>query len=91
MAGLRLCVGYPNLQLVRQAADILKHADRLGPDTKKLFRNLHVDPGLELKMAGDGSTAAGTIRSVHCSSLAETSADICSQCRTLQEPVEFVT
>ena len=37
VAGLRLCVGYPNMQLVKQATFIIKHMDRLKPELKKLL------------------------------------------------------
>jgi len=91
VAGLRLCVGYPNSQLVEQAKYILDNQDRIGQDNKKLFKHLTVDEKFEFKMTSDEKSLTGSIRSVNCSGVAEASADICSNCRTLQEPMEFLS
>ena len=88
---MRLCVGYPNSQLVEQAKYILDNQDRIGQDNKKLFKHLTVDEVFEFKMTSDEQGLAGSIRSVNCSGVAEASADICSDCRTLQEPMEFLS
>jgi len=92
VAGLRLCVGYPNTQLVDQARFLLDKVERMGVDTRKLFRHLTVDNQFVFSMVGsEDEKHVGTIRSVSCSSLAEQSSDICSNCRTLQEPIEFLS
>ena len=92
VAGLRLCVGYPNTQLVDQARFLMDKVERMGVDTRKLFRHLTVDNQFVFSMVGsEDEKHVGTIRSVSCSSLAEQSSDICSNCRTLQEPIEFLS
>ena len=91
VAGLRLCVGYPNSQLVEQARFIMDNQDRIGQENKKLFKHLTVDESFDFKMIGEDKSLTGTIRSVSCTTVAETSADICSKCRTLQEPMEFLS
>jgi len=89
VAGLRLCVGYPNAQLVKQAAFILQNMDRLKPDLKKLFKFLTVDA--KFSFSNDIGGGTGSIRSGSCQVTAEPGADICQECRLLQEPVEFLT
>jgi len=89
VAGLRLCVGYPNTQLVKQAAFILQNMDRLKPDLKKLFKFLTVDA--KFSFSNDVGGGTGSIRSGSCQVTAEPGADICQECRLLQEPVEFLT
>ena len=84
-------MGYPNSLLVEQAKYILDNQDRIGQDNKKLFKHLTVDEVFEFKMTSDEQGLAGSIRSVNCSGVAEASADICSHCRTLQEPMEFLS
>jgi len=97
VAGLRLCVGYPNMQLVKQATFILQNIDRLKPELRKLFKFLAVDNKFtyqsEMNKAGhDGDgTTVGTIRAGSCLVTAEPGADICHQCRLLQEPIEFLS
>ena len=89
VAGLRLCVGYPNTQLVKQATFIIQNMDRLKPDLKKLFKFLTVDD--KFSFSNDDGGASGTIRSGSCQVTSESGADICQECRLLQEPVEFLT
>eukprot|EP00092_Neocalanus_flemingeri_P001505 GFUD01001606.1.p1 GENE.GFUD01001606.1~~GFUD01001606.1.p1 ORF type:complete len:1654 (-),score=563.80 GFUD01001606.1:789-5750(-) len=96
VAGLRLCVGYPNMQLVQQATFIIQNMARLKPDMRKLFKFLAVDEKFiyqsEMVQSGGGESAGtvGTIRAGSCLVTAETGADICHQCRLLQEPIEFL-
>ena len=90
VANLRLCVGYPSKHLVEQAKFILDNSKRIRPETRKLFKNLTVDDKFEYKMCGDGEILSSTIRSESCSVVAETMSDICSSCRLLQEPMEFI-
>jgi len=88
VAGLRLCVGYPNMHLVKQATFIIQNMDRLKPELRKLFKFLAVDEKFGYQSEkGDG---VGTIRAGSCLIAAEPGADICHQCRLLQEPVEFL-
>eukprot|EP00090_Calanus_glacialis_P001061 TRINITY_DN10756_c0_g1_i1.p1 TRINITY_DN10756_c0_g1~~TRINITY_DN10756_c0_g1_i1.p1 ORF type:complete len:1638 (-),score=635.61 TRINITY_DN10756_c0_g1_i1:838-5751(-) len=88
VAGLRLCVGYPNMQLVKQATFIIQNMDRLKPELRKLFKFLAVDDKFGYQSEkGDG---VGTIRAGSCLVAAEPGADICHQCRLLQEPIEFL-
>jgi len=97
VAGLRLCVGYPNMQLVKQATFILQNIDRLKPELRKLFKFLAVDNKFtyqsEVNKLGDDcdGTTIGTIRAGSCLVTAESGADICHQCRLLQEPIEFLS
>ena len=91
VASLRLCVGYPNSALVSQARYILDNLDRINPEVRKLFKHLAIDDKFEFTMTADGEKFTGSIRSVSCNNLAETCSDICSQCRALQEPMEFLT
>jgi len=89
VAGLRLCVGYPNMQLVQQATFIIQNMDRLKPDLRKLFKFLAVDD--KFVYDSDKGAGAGSIRAGSCLVTAEPGADICHQCRLLQEPIEFLT
>ena len=90
MAGLRLCVGYPNHQLVTQAQYILDNMDKVTQDTRKLFKHLTVDTKFDYKMS-TGDQVSGSIRSARCLTVSEINSDICSQCRSLQEPMEFLS
>lgn len=90
VASLRLCVGYPNMQLVQQATFIIQNMARLKPELRKLFKFLAVDDKFQYQ-SDLNQTGAGTIRAVTCLVTAEAGADICHQCRLLQEPIEFLT
>ena len=90
VANLRLYVGYPSKHLVQQAKFIIENSKRIRPETRKLFKHLTVDDKFEYKMCGDGAILTSTIRSVSCTIVAETMSDICSSCRLLQEPMEFL-
>lgn len=90
VANLRLCVGYPSKNLVGQAKFIIENNDRIQPEIRKFFKHLTVDDKFEYKMCGDGSQVMSTIRSASCTVVAETMSDICSSCRLLQEPMEFL-
>jgi len=89
VAGLRLCVGYPAHTLVTQATFLHQNRSRLRPDLQKLFGFLVVDTDFSYTES-DGDDLVGTIRSRNCQTAAETGADICHQCRLLQEPIEFL-
>lgn len=89
VAGLRLCVGYPASQLVRQAAFILDNVTSLRPDLKKLFKFLVVDQEFHYSREQE-EDQTGTIRAATCLVTSEQGADICHQCRLLQEPIEFL-
>lgn len=89
VAGLRLCVGYPNSQLVKQATFIIQNMDRLKPELRKLFKFLSVDANFSYSSESGGGN--GSIRAGSCQVTAEPGADICQECRLLQEPVEFLT
>jgi len=91
VAGLRLCTGYPNLKLVSQAAFIRRHASRLPPDLKKMFLFLTVDEEFRYEMSEVVGEQSGTIRSPTCQGAAEPGSDICKHCRSLQEPMEFLS
>jgi hypothetical protein len=91
VAGLRLCVGYPAYQLVSQANYLQTHMSRLRPDLQKLFSMLTVDSKFSYSEGEGEEMMWGTIRSGNCQTAAEPGADICHQCRLLQEPVEFLT
>jgi len=91
VAGLRLCVGYPAYQLVSQANYLQTHITRLRPDLQKLFSMLTVDSKFSYSEGEGEEMMWGTIRSGNCQTAAEQGADICHQCRLLQEPVEFLT
>jgi len=91
VAGLRLCVGYPAYQLVSQANYLQTHMSRLRPDLQKLFSMLTVDSKFSYSEGEGEEMMWGTIRSGNCQTAAEQGADICHQCRLLQEPVEFLT
>jgi len=87
VAGLRLCVGYPASRLVNQARFVLNHQGRMIPEMRRLFRHLIVDETFTYRSGGDEER--GTIRSVVCRAEADTGSDICTACRTLQQPLEF--
>ena len=88
VAGLRLCTGYPAHALVTQAAFLLEHRARLRPELTKLVALLQVDQ--EFRYTEGETELEGTIRSGKCLAAAEAGADICHQCRLLQEPMEFL-
>jgi len=90
VANLRLCVGYPNKNLVAQAKFLIANIERISPEIRKFFKLLTVDDEFSFKMSGDGSTLNSTIRSISCTVVAETMSDICNSCRLLQEPMEFL-
>jgi hypothetical protein len=89
VAGLRLCVGYPANQLVKQAEFLKANQARLRPELQRLFERLRVDPEFRYS-EGDAGELEGTIRAGRCLAAAEPGADICHQCRLLQEPIEFL-
>ena len=82
-------MGYPNHQLVTQAQYILDNMDKVTQDTRKLFKHLTVDTKFDYKMS-TGDQVSGSIRSARCLIVSEINSDICSQCRSLQEPMEFL-
>jgi len=89
VAGLRYCVGYPNMTLVKQATFILENMERVKPQLRKFFKFLVVDD--KFTYQNDNDEESGTIRAGSCRVTAEPGADICQQCRLLQEPLEFMT
>ena len=88
VAGLRLCVGYPAHRLVEQAEYLQHHLARLRPELQKLFSFLVVDK--DFRYSEGERELEGSIRSGGCLGAAEEGADICQQCRLLQEPIEFL-
>jgi len=83
-------VGYPANSLVTQTAFLQANRERLRPELQKLFGFLVVDNKFHYSVEGEEGDMAGTIRSGTCLAAAEQGADICHQCRLLQEPIEFL-
>jgi len=91
VAGLRLCVGYPAKGLVEQAAFVTENLSSLRPELRKLFKFITVDKSFTCTLeASSNIICIGTIRAASCQVTAEQGADICHQCRLLQEPIEFL-
>ncbi len=94
MASLRLCIGYPDTVLVERARYLTLKKHLLPPETRKFFDYILVDEIFEWKRmnsaTSDGSSNVGTLRTPSCRYVAGDFADICDQCRLLQEPLEFL-
>ena len=105
VASLRLCIGYPDAILVERARYLTLKKHLLPPETRKFFDYILVDEVFEWKkmnsadsaknsaLASDSaksSTNVGTLRTPSCRYVAGDFADICDQCRLLQEPLEFL-
>jgi len=88
VAAMRLCIGYPASRLVDQARFILNHQGRMIPEMRKLLRHFFVDEEFSYRCGLDEEL--GTIRSIGCTIEAELGSDICSNCRGLQQPMEFL-
>ena len=89
VASLRLCIGYPDQDLVEQAAYIAEKKSVLQPEIRKFFNHVLVDAEFKGKMM-NGAEFVGTVRTPTCRFVAGDHADICDQCRLLQEPIEFL-
>ena len=97
-ASLRLCIGYPDAVLVERARYLDRKKQLLPPETRKFFDYILVDPIFEWKkmnssekcLTEKSSSNVGTLRTPSCRYVAGDDADICDQCRLLQEPLEFL-
>jgi hypothetical protein len=105
VASLRICIGYPDALLVERARYLDRKKQLLPPETRKFFDYIVVDEIFEWKkmnsteknLTADKTSATtsasnhvGTLRTPSCRYVAGDFADICDQCRLLQEPLEFL-
>ena len=77
------------MELVEQAAYIEDKKQVLQPEIRKFFNHVVVDKEFKGKMTS-GQEFEGTVRTPTCRFVAGEHADICDQCRLLQEPIEFL-
>ncbi len=94
VASLRMCVGYPDTMLVGEAKYLLDKIEFLSPEVKRFFNFIMVDDAFTGKMNSPASSIIidlkGTMRAKTCKFAASDHADICDQCRMLQEPLNFL-
>ena len=90
VASMRMCVGYPDPDLILEARFLMQHKSVLPNEIKKFFNYIMVDEEFRGKMASSGLTMISTMRANSCRFLASDHADICDQCRLLQEPLNFL-
>ena len=90
VASMRMCVGYPDAVLVTEAKYLMANKSSQPPETRKFFQYICVDEGFTGKMNSNNVTLNGTMRATSCRYVASDHADICDQCRLLQEPLNFL-
>ena len=104
VASLRLCIGYPDVTLVEQARYLKEKKMFLPPQISKLLNFVKIDESFQGRKSFNGSNTddelqptttempefTGTLRTPRCRYVAGDFADICDQCRLLQEPLEFL-
>ena len=104
VASLRLCIGYPDVTLVEQARYLKEKKMFLPPQISKLLNFVKIDENFKGRKSCAGSNVddvlqpvsieehefMGTLRTPSCRYVAGEFADICDQCRLLQEPLEFL-
>ena len=88
---MRMCVGYPDEILVTEAKYLMQNKPALPQEIKKFFQYICVDEEFSGKMNSNNYVALnGTMRATSCRYVASDHADICDQCRLLQEPLNFL-
>eukprot|EP00096_Caligus_rogercresseyi_P004615 TRINITY_DN1897_c0_g1_i1.p1 TRINITY_DN1897_c0_g1~~TRINITY_DN1897_c0_g1_i1.p1 ORF type:complete len:1520 (-),score=534.45 TRINITY_DN1897_c0_g1_i1:436-4995(-) len=92
VASLRYCLGYPDAELVKGARYIIENKHHLlnNGEVKKYFDCITVDESFLAKMTGTNEELKGTLRIKTCRFVSGEFADLCDQCRLLQEPLEFI-
>ena len=90
VASMRLCVGYPDPDLVNESRFVMEKKAALPNEIKKFFNYITVDEEFSGKMNALKSVIGGTMRANSCRFVASDHADICDQCRLLQEPLNFL-
>ncbi|XP_040583813.1 uncharacterized protein [Lepeophtheirus salmonis] len=90
VASLRFCLGYPDTELVEGVKYISANKHLMNADIRKFFECITVDETFLAKMTNDDVELKGTLRTKSCRFISGEFADICDQCRLLQEPLEFV-
>jgi len=89
-ASLRLCTGFSDQTLVSETRYLLSVSASLPAEARRLLARLSVDEDFRGKLTEDSSAGAllGTVRAPTCRFLATPHAEVCEQCRLLQEPGE---
>ena len=92
VASMRMCVGYPDPNLILEAKFLMQYKAVLPNEIKKFFNYIMVDEEFKGKMSSSSQNPdlKGTMRANSCRFLASDHADICDQCRLLQEPLNFL-
>ena len=93
VASMRMCVGYPDPNLILEAKFLMQYKAVLPNEIKKFFNYIMVDEEFKGKMSSQTQNQTdlkGTMRANSCRFLASDHADICDQCRLLQEPLNFL-
>ena len=90
VASMRMCVGYPDEILVTEAKYLMQNKPALPQEIRKFFQYICVDEGFSGKMNSNNVALNGTMRATSCRYVASDHADICDQCRLLQEPLNFL-
>merc|ERR1711988_268881 len=89
VASMRMCVGYPDPVLLTEARYLIANKIALPNEIKKFFDYITVDESFNGKLNGV-QDLTGTMRANSCRFVASDHADICDQCRLLQEPLNFL-
>ncbi len=90
VASMRMCVGYPDPLLVTEAKYMMQNKIALPNEIKKFFNYIDIDQDFSGKMNCSSVELKGTMRATSCRFVASDHADICDQCRLLQEPLNFL-
>lgn len=88
VASMRMCVGYPDPLLVSEAKYLMSKREALPNEIKKFFNYITIDDDFQGTM--NSTKLKGTMRTKSCRFVASDHADICDQCRLLQEPLNFL-
>ena len=89
VASMRICVGYPDPVLLTEAKYLIANKIALPNEIKKFFDYITVDNSFNGKL-NNVQELTGTMRANSCRFVASDHADICDQCRLLQEPLNFL-
>jgi len=93
VASLRYCVGYADRNLLDSTRYLLSKTALLPPQIKKVLGMVAVDEHFRYRRQ-NGTKGKGTLRASTCHFVADDSAhrtsNVCSQCKLLQEPLEFL-
>ena len=89
---MQMCVGYPDPNLPLEDKFLMQYKAVLPNEIKKFFNYIMVDEEFKGKMSSSSQNPdlKGTMRANSCRFLASDHADICDQCRLLQEPLNFL-